>query len=290
MKKIPWFKFDPIDFMDDENVKMMCDEAIGLYIRILCHSWTHDSIPADDESIMALFKLSKHKFKKLWPKIKKCFYLENERFFNNRLSKELQEAKNNFIRNSENGKKGAEKVWGGHRKAIGGANAVANGESMQDSDSDSDLDLDKSSVNSNDIGASVRTETEPNNKISKYSPKTGILISKAINAHRDVFEGDVMDNSLKVKRLFLELLRVPGIDSERQRVLAYLIQAKTATKSKPLRDRLGYAISIIKSPKYAPADASMQTAKELLNQWTGESNGGKKLAQLAPDFTISENS
>jgi len=163
---------------------------------------------------------------------------------------------------------------------------VANSETMQDSDKDSDKDLDKSSVNS--VVNKPKRSTEP--KKTKYDKKTCWLISRVVNDHKAAFNLDVTTSSPSVQKLFLDLLSIKGIDSEHQRVLAYIIQSKGAFLSKENKDRLGYAINLLKDPKYAPADSNMADAKRIIAQWNGGSQAQRQVADLAPDLSVRNDS
>lgn len=155
-KTMPWFKLYPKDFMDDENVKMMDDEALGLYMRMIFHCWTHGSIPVDEAQIMKLFKLTKHKFKKVWPQIFSCFFEKDSRFFQNRLERERLEVENNFQQKSDSGKQGAEKRWHRHKQR----HESANGETMQDTESDTESDTYKKEKNITKKESDLNSENE----------------------------------------------------------------------------------------------------------------------------------
>jgi uncharacterized protein YdaU (DUF1376 family) len=277
-KKIPWMKFNPDEFIEDENVMLMCDEAIGLYMRILCYSWNKGSIPKEHDKIRAIFKLSKHKFTKLWKELEPCFFEKDLRLFQKRLLQEIQWTENYFQQKSDSGSKGADVRWQDHNKA--------KAQPMQDSDNS---ELRTESLESSVDSVNTPPVTEPINKASKktsYSNKTCWLISQAINDHKEVFEGGSVTNSPKMKMLFLALLSVPEIDKENERLLAYVIQAKEAEKPKTTGERLSYAISLLKGAKYAPADSCLQTAKDLLNKWRSESDISENVLKVIPNLKV----
>lgn len=272
MKKIPWFKFNPIDFMDDEAVKMMCDEAIGLYVRMLCHCWTHDSMPVGEENIMRLFKISKHKYKKLWPKIESCFFEEKKRFFNHRLSKEKHNTEKTFLKKSKTGTENANKRWELHNLG----NAVA----MQDPDPDKDPD--KRTNNSPVPSSESKTGTGPNNSKSKISARAGYQISQAVNGHSNAFMTDITENAPIVRKLLNKLLSVREVASEPERLLGFILQARRA---EGVVDRVAYCISIIKNSKHQVADGCLQDAKILMRSWTdGEID--QRVADIIPDMGV----
>lgn len=275
MKKIPWFKFNPMDYMNDENVKLMCLEAKGLYVDMLCHCWENDGMPDDNESIRTIFHLSKHKFNKLWKKISPCFFSKGERLFNHRQEKEKAELENYFEQKSVSGKKGAEKRWHTHN--------LANSEKMQDKDSDSDSD--KEEYKSSEVENSVSESSEPLNLVVKNSQQYGLLISREINRHQSIFNGQSGNDSPTMKRLFVSLLSVMSRHMDEQKVLAYVIQAKESKSPKNSDERMALAISVLKAPKFAPADSAMKSAKDLLALWAANSDVGKRVASITPDLT-----
>ena len=278
-KKMQWFKFYPKDFLDDEDVKAMDYEGIGLYIVMLSHCWTNDSMPIDEKKLARIFKLTPHKFKKLWNQVKDKFFEKNGRLFNKRILDEKEYLKKDFKEKSDIGKKNANKRWHPHD----GTNANRISSAMQDPENP-EKRIRISPVNP----VSTPPPTEPKNNKSKnrkYDNKTCGKIAQVINDHRKVFEGDVLNNSPAMQKLFSALLRVPGIDPESQRLLAYVVQAKAASSDMVINKRLGYAIALLKEPKYAPSDESLQTAKELLNSWLGDSDQQKQVAALLPDLT-----
>jgi uncharacterized protein YdaU (DUF1376 family) len=134
--KMQWFKFYPKDFLDDEAVKAMDYEAKGLYIEMLCHCWTNESMPADTKKLARIFNLSNHKFNKLWDQVKEKFFEENLRFFNNRILREKKHLEKDFKQKSDSGRKGAKSRWQRHS----GANGDAIETPMQDTDTDIEID------------------------------------------------------------------------------------------------------------------------------------------------------
>lgn len=53
-EKPPAFQFYPNDFILDNDLKTMSNEAVGMYIKLLCYDWMNDGIPADKRAIMRL--------------------------------------------------------------------------------------------------------------------------------------------------------------------------------------------------------------------------------------------
>ncbi len=145
-KKFQWFKFYPKDFMDDEEVKSMDYEAIGLYWVMLCHCWTNDSMPSDHKKLQRIFKVSSHKFKKLWIQINEKFFEKDSRYFNKRILEEKNNLEKDFRKKSDSGSKGADSRWHRHKDEYGDAIGDAIISPMQDTDTDIDTEIDTESL------------------------------------------------------------------------------------------------------------------------------------------------
>jgi len=125
MHKPPAFQFYPKDFLNDYNVVAMSMEEVGMYIKLLCYCWMENGIPVDDSHPIAKLLLN--------PKVAKCFYKKNERFFNPRLDEERKKQKRFAKSMKEAGLRGAKKRWGGHSQAI--ARGIASDSSSSSSSS-----------------------------------------------------------------------------------------------------------------------------------------------------------
>ena len=259
-KEIPWIKFSFNDFMNDEKVCLMCDEAIGLYIRILAYSWKHESIPKEHEKIIRIFGLTKHKFKKLWVELEPCFFEKNSRLYQKRLLEELSEAKNYFQQKSDSGSKGAEVTWQRYRQR----QESANGESMLDLDLDTQTEeVIKPSKPSDSQGSKTRPLKTKKQEISKGG---GFAVANAVTSHKDALDIQCGDTSPRVRKLHEALLCVSEVASEPERLLAFILQARRA---EIVDSRVGYCITIIKDPKFQVADKCLTDAKRIIRDWHG---------------------
>ena len=82
MKNPPSFQFYPQDFLSDLNVQSMTDDEVGAYIKLLCHCWIEDGLPADGTSrVVDLY------FKKS-PTVARCFVEIEGKYRNQRLDLE----------------------------------------------------------------------------------------------------------------------------------------------------------------------------------------------------------
>lgn len=111
MAKSPSFQFYPADFLADENVQLMTDAQVGIYIKLICICWREGSLPADVDKLARIGSKNPRTFKKHWDTIKDCFIPdpENElRIVHPRLLNELKKQK----KFSDDQRKKAESRWG----------------------------------------------------------------------------------------------------------------------------------------------------------------------------------
>ena len=73
MGKAPAFQFYPGDFLSDENVVLMNNQAVGCYIKLLCYNWKRGSVPADMPRLAKLCGETEASMAELWPSLEPCF-------------------------------------------------------------------------------------------------------------------------------------------------------------------------------------------------------------------------
>lgn len=128
MKGSPAFSFYPKDYESDEHVKLMSLEQEGAYVRLLCHSWLHGSIPSDLGSLARICRIPPAKMAKLWPGILPCWVdTERGRLLNARLEQERQKQEAFRSKQSEKGKKGAATRWPEPRSTLSRGHPAATG-------------------------------------------------------------------------------------------------------------------------------------------------------------------
>lgn len=91
----PWFPLYVADFLGDETVKLASNAALGAYVKLLCHQWTHRSVPADPGKLATIVGESLPDFGKLWPDLCQKFAKVRrhaDRLVNPRLEVERREA------------------------------------------------------------------------------------------------------------------------------------------------------------------------------------------------------
>ena len=112
MGKPPAFQFYASDFLSDENVMLMNNQAVGCYIKLLCFNWKQGSIPDDIEKIARLCNEDGSAMAQLWPSLEPCFVPgENGRLINPRIEKERLKQQRFREERSASGKKGAHNRW-----------------------------------------------------------------------------------------------------------------------------------------------------------------------------------
>ena len=89
MSKRPWFPLYVGDVLADT---MNFDPAqFGGYMKILCHYWMTEE-PMTMNEMRVASGLSKNIFQKTWPLLEKKFVVENEKYFNRRMRREIIKA------------------------------------------------------------------------------------------------------------------------------------------------------------------------------------------------------
>ncbi len=104
-EKSPAFQFYPKDWLSDQNVMLMDNEARGIYIHLLCYCWLNGSIPNDVIQLAQLVNTDEVSFNGCWDSVGTCFQLNgNGRLTNRRLDKEKAKQETRRTSASEAGK------------------------------------------------------------------------------------------------------------------------------------------------------------------------------------------
>lgn len=82
---LPWFPLYVSDFLGDEAVKLASNRALGVYMKLLCHQWTHRSIPSDTRHLARIVHESDGDFQELWAELEGKFRFRSGRLLNPRL-------------------------------------------------------------------------------------------------------------------------------------------------------------------------------------------------------------
>ena len=153
-KKAPSFQFYPKDWLTDSEAMAMPNEAMGMYIKLICLDWVNDGIPDDDSVIMRLAGYDHTNFQgeprdnedyRVCLSHVKARFLEHPNkpgvITNPRLLKERDKQRAFHNERSSSGKAGAMSKWNSHKTANGSAirqPMAKNGSSSSSSSSSSD--------------------------------------------------------------------------------------------------------------------------------------------------------
>ncbi len=102
----PAFSFYPKDIITDENTSAQTHEEFGAYVRLLCHAWLEESIPADPVRLARILKVPAKTFARIWPAIAPCWEEHDGRLYQRRLERERQKQRERSSLNAERGRKG----------------------------------------------------------------------------------------------------------------------------------------------------------------------------------------
>ncbi len=101
------------DWMQSEKVASMSLQERGLYRELLDLCYAQGSLSADESTLIKLTRSERGEFRRAWPKVKQCFYLDNSgRYRNQRVERELVEIREHRDRKSKAGTKGNLARWG----------------------------------------------------------------------------------------------------------------------------------------------------------------------------------
>ncbi|ABO59663.1 YdaU family protein (plasmid) [Burkholderia vietnamiensis] len=112
--KSPAFQFYARDFLSDENVAVMSNQALGAYVRLMCYAWLEGSIPGEFQKLARLAGESVADMEQIWGEIASCFDPHPElpnRFVQARLEREREKQATNREVRSAAGKIGADRRW-----------------------------------------------------------------------------------------------------------------------------------------------------------------------------------
>lgn len=270
-----WFKFYPKDFLDDEDVKAMDYEALGLYITMLCHCWTNDSMPSDIKKMCRIFNVSAHRFKKLWPQLSGKFFEKDMRFFNARILSEKSYLEKDFKEKSDIGRDNANKRWHPHDKP----NADGITSAMQEPEPDIEVDIDIKPI----VNSKKQPEKKPsvnNRPLKTNNPKLAHDVGNILKPYKELLSSQSSVDTPKAKRLVKTLTSHRELNLSYEKVLGLIIQAREA---EDISNRMGYCIKILTDPKYAVGDGYLDEAKRIIRKWTAEATSDK-VKDLIPDM------
>jgi uncharacterized protein YdaU (DUF1376 family) len=114
--RLPWYRWYPGDWLNDEAVSLMTIAQEGAYRRLLDHQWWEGSIPSDLRALAQLTKTTPEAFAAdFWPAIsphfKPCQCDRIGRLSNRRLEEVRKEAEEELEKKSRAGSAGADARW-----------------------------------------------------------------------------------------------------------------------------------------------------------------------------------
>ncbi|MBC8386239.1 MAG: DUF1376 domain-containing protein, partial [Gammaproteobacteria bacterium] len=108
--KAPAFQFYASDF--DSATRSWLPEEVGVYIRLLSSQWITGPLPIDLRRLSLIAGVSKDEIEIIWETVGPKFIKTPDGFINERLEKIRQDQFEFRERQSQAGRKGAEKRWG----------------------------------------------------------------------------------------------------------------------------------------------------------------------------------
>lgn len=111
---LPFFKFNPMDWLTSEKMAQMELHHVGAYINLLSHCWTTGTctLPSEETVLKKLCRWEDAKYQD-FSLVMACFipYKKTGRVTNPRLYREWEEAKDRTDERRQTGIKGATKRW-----------------------------------------------------------------------------------------------------------------------------------------------------------------------------------
>lgn len=148
----PAFLFYPEDFA--AGTADMAPDAIGIYVRCLCHQWVKGFVPNDKSKVARISGATSEEIDRVWVDVTAKFtQREDGHLVNDRLEAERQKLLTNRERRATAGKTGAAARWS-EKPNRGKRNATAS-KSQCDSDGKS-------------MASRVENENDPDNEIDSF--------------------------------------------------------------------------------------------------------------------------
>ena len=117
------------DYLAD--TQLLTTEQHGAYLLLIIAYWKNGGpLPADDEILMSVCKMTPAKWKKAKPSILKMFKSQGDELVHKRIDKELAEAKKRRKDAKEKARKAANARWSADAPSIPPSNAPSNAPSI----------------------------------------------------------------------------------------------------------------------------------------------------------------
>ena len=111
---LPWFKFFPLEYMSDPNVRRMDYECRGIYMELLALVWTEDSIDSDPTELARILNVPRDVMERHHPDLARCFKKRRGtgRWYHAKLAAQKSYNHKTTNRRKEAGRVAANKRWG----------------------------------------------------------------------------------------------------------------------------------------------------------------------------------
>ena len=112
----PAFQFYPKDYLSDLKTRAMSYKERGMYWELCSHIWLEKLLPAEPQALARILGVPLSEFKKHWPALQSCFrVVDDGRLEHPRLEIERRKQAQYRDGQSDNGRRGAARRWGGRR-------------------------------------------------------------------------------------------------------------------------------------------------------------------------------
>lgn len=117
MSRRPSFQFYPGDWLSSLTISTFSAAEVGAYIQLLCYAWLSEDcgLPDDDKVLAQISKLGDAWAGESGRRVRNKFRVKDGRLYNTRLLAEREKQDQYRAKQSESGRKGAQKRWGKQR-------------------------------------------------------------------------------------------------------------------------------------------------------------------------------
>jgi uncharacterized protein YdaU (DUF1376 family) len=118
MARRPSFQYYPGDFLSSPDVSTFTAAEVGGYWLLLSYAWQNEDcgLPDNDEVLARLSRLNEDWFGENGQRVRSKFRANEGRLYNLRLLEERAKQDDHRAKQSESGRRGAEKRWGKERR------------------------------------------------------------------------------------------------------------------------------------------------------------------------------
>ena len=90
---LPWFRFNPADFLSDHLTRRMEAREVGAYMLLLMHAWPKGGrLPSDRAELRLMARCEPDEWDAVWAVICQCWKVDGDEIVNPRLAREHEEA------------------------------------------------------------------------------------------------------------------------------------------------------------------------------------------------------